>query len=379
MQIARGVGMVATVEMQSSRVEHAIRELLAARFPGATVIRMRPFGADEGSADSTEKAIGYGKPICVVLRDGDVERRVVLHAAAAGPFGHERRADRAAEMLLAFDSFDDIPRHVRALDVGAITEDGHFLSLRNTGELYLLTTYAAGHLYADELRAVAERGRAMDDDVAHAEALGGYLARLHQPVEAAPTAYERAIRDLVGSGEGIFGIIDGFPEGEPTAGPDRLEAIEHACVGWRNRIKGRAHRLRRTHGDYHPFNVLFDEEGELSLLDTSRGSMGDPADDLAAMAINFPFFALQHPGSWRAGYRPLWHAFWGAYFEARQDDELMDVIAPFLTWRTLVVANPAWYPKLLHDVRDRLLTFAERVLAAPRFELDMVESMFEAP
>jgi len=33
---------------------------------------------------------------------------------------HDRRADRAAQALLAFDDFAAIPHHIAALDVGAI-------------------------------------------------------------------------------------------------------------------------------------------------------------------------------------------------------------------------------------------------------------------
>ncbi|MCA9620400.1 MAG: phosphotransferase [Myxococcales bacterium] len=363
-------------------IRRAIEQMVGARFPGARVVAAHPFGADEafgddeGDDDATAKAIGYGKPVAVrvALPDGS-ERRLVLHAAAPGAFGHERRADRAAEILLAYDSFDRIPGHVAALDVGALTGDGRFLSLADTGELYLLTSYAEGELYAEELRAVARRGQANERDVGHAALLGRYLASLHQPIDAPPSSYQRAIRDLVGDGQGIFGIVDSYPPTEPVATPARLEAYERLCLGWRWRLKPRSDRLRRTHGDFHPFNLVFDGD-ELALLDTSRGSMGEPADDLAALAVNYPFFAIQHPGSWSAGLRPLYEAFFEAYFAARHDDELLDVIAPFWAWRTLVVASPVWYPDLAADHRDRLLALAEAVLAAPRFDLAMVERIF---
>lgn len=361
---------------KASPLLRAIHDVVAAWSPGATVTAVRRFAADEGSDDTTEKAFGYGEPLLVTVEEpGGRVRRLVLHSAEPGEFGHDRRADRAAAMLLAFDTFGAIPRHVQALDVGAVGEDGRFVSLRHTGELYLLTTFADGHLYADELREVALRGTSLARDRDHVDTLARYLAELHVPVDAPPRAYTRAIRDLVGHGEGIFGIVDGYPSNEPAVPPERLEAIERACLGWRWRLKGKVHRLRRTHGDFHPFNILFDDDSRLSLLDTSRGSMGDPADDLAALAINYPFFALQHPGSWDRGFRPLWRALWRGYFEARHDHELLDVVAPFIAWRALVVANPAWYPKVTSDARDRLLRFAEEALARPRFDPDSVEAM----
>ncbi len=50
------------------------------------------------------KAFGYGRPLLITYRLGDEEQSVVLHTAPANQFGHETRADRAASMLLAFDT-----------------------------------------------------------------------------------------------------------------------------------------------------------------------------------------------------------------------------------------------------------------------------------
>ena len=43
-------------------------------------------------------------------------------------------------------------------------------------------------------------------------------------------------------------------------------------------------------------------------------------------------------------------------------------LAPFFAWRALVLASPKWYPQLAGHDRERILAFAERALAAPRFD-----------
>src|SRR5689334_1327289 len=63
------------------------------------------------------KAYGYGHPVLVRYQIDGIERRAVLRTIAANPLGHERRADRAAALLLSYDTFNDLPRHVRALDI----------------------------------------------------------------------------------------------------------------------------------------------------------------------------------------------------------------------------------------------------------------------
>jgi aminoglycoside phosphotransferase (APT) family kinase protein len=73
-------------------------------------------------------------------------------------------------------------------------------------------------------------------------------------------------------------------------------------------------------GDFHPFNVLLDGD-RVVLLDTSRGSEGEPADDVACLAINFLFFGLEHRQAWASGLGRLWDAFFAA--TSRHDPTLV--------------------------------------------------------
>jgi len=344
-----------------------LREHLGRLFPDHRVVAIDPLGPDTSGGDTaTAKAAGYGMPVKVVLEGSDGARReLVWRVAGANEFGHDRRADRAAETLLAFDDFPRIPGHVRALDAGAVRASGELVSLRDYTELYLITSYARGTLYADDLRRIARTG-ATARDVVRVDALARYLAELHVPV-IAPPAYRRAIRDLVGSGEGIYGMVDGYPANVPGAPPERLAAIERKCAAWRWRLREHDGRLCRTHGDFHPFNVLFGDDDRVAVLDASRGTCGDPADDVTAMAINFLLFALDAPGGW-GHLGPLWHRFWTSYAHERSDPSLLQVAPPFFAWRALVVCNPRFYPSLAEAGRDTLLHLAERALAAHRLE-----------
>jgi hypothetical protein len=265
---------------------------------------------------------------------------------------------------------------VRALDVGARGRDGELVSLRRAGEFYLLSTYAPGTLYADDLRRLSQEPVLLDQDLRRTAALARYLAELHKERVDHPGGYARAIRDLVGHGEGIFGIVDGYGPNVPAAPPERLQAIERSCLAWRWRLRGRVNRLRRTHGDFHPFNIVFQAGESFQLLDASRGCQGDPADDVAALAINYLFFALDHPASFTTAFQPLWTLFFERYLAASGDRELLEVIAPFLAWRGLVVANPTFYPGLKPEDRDRLLGFVERALDAERFDPALAARVF---
>jgi hypothetical protein len=358
-----------------------LREHLARLYPGATIVAIEPLGPDPGAtADrktgdaSTTKAAGYGLPVRVELRDGDATRQLVWRVASANEFGHDRRADRAAVMIQAFEDFARIPQHVEAVDLGVI-RGGELVSTRDATEHYLITSYAPGTIYADDLRRIATERSATPRDVDRVDALARYLAALHTPIAPPGPRYRRAIRDLVGSGEGIFGIIDGYPAGVPGAPADRLAAIEARCAEWRWRLRGRDARLTRTHGDFHPFNIVFAGDAP-TLLDASRGGCGDPADDVTALAINFVLFALDAPGAWRDGLGVLWRQLWPRYLAERPDDDLLAVAPPFFAWRALVVANPVFYPRMTAAARDKLLGFAEGLLDEHALDPARAEELF---
>lgn len=357
----------------------AVRELIGRVVPDVDTVTVCRFGADDatGRGQTTEKGFGYGEPLLIRVRTAaGEEKRYVFHTAGADIFGHDRRSDRAQSMLLAAETFSAVPRHVRVLDVGAINADGSLQSLDSSEEFYLLTEYAPGAIYADDLRQVARRGAVAERDRRRCALLADYLAALHrEQVDGRPAMYRRAIRDLVGHGEGIFGIIDGYPAVMEGVTWERLRAIEEMCWEWRWKLRGCEYRLARTHGDFHPFNIVFDDD-EIALLDASRGSHGDPADDVSCLAINYVFFALGHRDAWHGGLGELWHGFWQRYLDRSGDREVLEVAPPFFAWRGLVLANPTWYPAMSADHRDALLGLVEEVLAADRLDPACVERLF---
>jgi hypothetical protein len=158
-------------------VSHTIPDELARflreRLPRYRLESVCPLAPDEGREGATGKAAGYGVPLRLHLVDEATgrPRDLVLHFASPDVFGHDRRADRAEAVLLAYDTFADIPHQARALDVGVVEAGGHLRSLRAAGEFWLLTDWAPGHVYADELRRIAATGMATSVDVGRAEAL----------------------------------------------------------------------------------------------------------------------------------------------------------------------------------------------------------------
>ncbi len=345
------------------QANHDMKAALTSYFarlePGSRIERLSHLDEPNG-ADAAEKAFGYGKPIRVELRtDAGEQRRFVFHVAQPNAFGHDRRADRAADAILAFDTFGLIPNHAAAIDFGAL-RSGELVSLGAAGEFFMITEYADGEPYAHSLAEIGSRGGLREEDLQRCDALADYLSSLHSQKIDDPDAYRRSIRDLVGHGEGIFGLVDNFPCDVAGAPKGRIDLLERDCVEWRRRLRGCAARLSRTHGDFHPFNILFRADRTPILLDASRGCQGDPADDATCLSVNYLFFGLEYGAP--SAFRVLWDRFWDRYLTNSGDHDVLSAAPPFLAWRILVLSNPVWYPNASAATREALLGLAEQSL-----------------
>src|SRR5688500_8253022 len=322
-------------------------------------VRVTPLGGGRQG----DKGYGYGIPLRLDYELDGAPLRAVLESVRPGPFGHEHMADRAQLMLWAHHAFGGLPRHVASLDVGAVRAGGELEPLGDAEELFMLAEFVDGREYADDLLRLRASGEVLQIDLQRADALCDYLVEIHRLAGPDPSLYVRRIREVVGHGECIFGVADSYPEGW-----ELLKKIERQCVDWRWKLRGKTHRLRQVHGDFHPWNIMFREGADFSVLDRSRGEWGEPADDVTCLALNYLFFSLQRSGKLAGGIEQLWQRFWERYLERTRDAEILEVAGLFFAFRALVMANPLWYPALDVALRARLFRFIHAVLDEDRFD-----------
>jgi hypothetical protein len=348
-------------ELRKAEIEGYLKSTLG---PTAHILDLKVLG----EADEDEiKSYGYGKPLFIDYELDGARKSAVLHTVKPGPFGHEHMADRAQALLWDHASFNLLPKHVRSIDVAAMRRNGSAISLGDVDEFFILTDYAEGHCHAEEFSRMRDDAELSALDIERADALCDYLVEIHSVRGGEPGLYLRRIRELVGHSECIMGLIDSYPEGDGSIDLKALQRIEHSCVDWRWRLKGRVHRLRQVHGDFHPWNILFREGTDFGVLDRSRGEWGDPADDVTCLTMNYVFFSLQRSGRLDGNFETLFRRFWDRYLTRSGDSEMLQVAAPFFVFRCLVMAHPVWYPDLEGSVRRKLFTFMNSVLDAQAF------------
>lgn len=352
------------MELDLDKLEHYLNTRSMAP---VHIEELREMGGD-GTGDDALKQFGYGRPLLVQYQAGVEIKQEVFHRIRQNEFGRERKDDRVAAVWLDFHTFNHLPHHVPAVDMIVQAKGGNLRSIQSAEELFLVTKYLPGRPYADDLARIRDEGLAKPLDEKRVELLAAYLAEIHQAQHESPALWRRRLRDLVGHGEGIMGLTDSYPADLPYAPSAKLRAIEEAANRWRWQLKSMDHRLSQVHGDFHPFNIIFDDGGEYYVLDRSRGEWGEPADDVSCLTINYLFFSLQRAGELEGPFRQLHDRFWEQYLALRPDEELVGVIQPWLAWRALVLASPIWYPTIREENRSKLLTFAGRVMAADQYD-----------
>jgi hypothetical protein len=334
-------------------------------------------GGRKPSGHTDLKAFGYGFPYVIEFALDDEVKRVVLETVRPEGFGHDYASDRAQILLWQHSAFCKLPRHVRSLDVGAFVPSSKSLtSLGECGEFFILTEFVDGRLYHIDLDRMKETGRVTDLDEQRCLALSDFLVEIHEVRHEAPLLYVRRVRELVGHGECIMGLLDSYSSRCDFVTEGDFVDFERDCVAWRWRLKHRVHRLRQVHGDFYPWNVLFREGTDFTVLDRSRGEWGEPADDVSAMTINYVFYSLQKYGRLTGIFERLFRLFWDNYLQKTRDTEMLEVIQPFYAWRGLVLASPIWYPHLEKKVRAQLFNFSRNILCRERFDPADVNSYF---
>ncbi len=360
-------------ELSKERLERYLTTLFHAPVTITALTSLR-----ESKASGAAKEYGYGHPVKVEFIVGAERRAAVLETTSPGPFGHEHMADRARMMLWDHGAYNALPRHARSLDVGVFERDGNLLSVGNAEEFFLLVEYVEGSGYIRDIARLQEGEALRDLDLSRADALCDYLVEVHSVRGPDPGLYVRKIRELLGDGECIMGVCDGYPLPHGFITAALLEEIERRCLSWRWRLKNRTGRLRRVHGDFHPFNLLFREGIDFTVLDRSRGEWGEPADDVTALTGNYLFASLQATGRLEGPFETLFRRFWDRYIERTGDAEILEIAAPFFAFRCLVMASPVWYPSLDASVRRKLFSFVLSILDAPRFAPARVNGWLDA-
>ncbi|MBN1626439.1 MAG: aminoglycoside phosphotransferase family protein [Deltaproteobacteria bacterium] len=346
-----------------TKVENYLRERFG---PSSAPVKMEPLG----------KGL-HGVAYRITFSAEGETKELIMKTLYPSRFGHDHYSDRAQVLLLANANYNDMPKHVRAIDIVGDSESG-LTSIKDAKEFYIFMEYARGEPYFSDLDKILKRGSLIPLDRKRTLMLASFIAQIHAykyKGEDSGILYRRRIRDLVGHGECIMGIADTFNISEFGSSGD-LEDYVAKCIPWWWALHDKSERLSNVHGDFHPGNIRL-EKDDFTLMDRSRGTWGEPADDVSCLSINYLYYALKDCGRFEGPFAELFNLFWEDYIRNTGDDEMFEVVQPFFAFRALVISNPEFYPDESNLTRRKLFNFGYSVLGERRFNIGDIPDYLE--
>ncbi|MFZ3122983.1 MAG: hypothetical protein WA104_06490 [Thermodesulfovibrionales bacterium] len=358
--------------------EKALKTYLKKKFRGVTRIKIKKLGSGV-----------HGAGFLVEIKKKKGTESYVVKTLMPEGFGHEYPSDRAGIFLLDLDEFNNLSKHVKAVDVLSELKNGSIKSIGGGKEYYLLMEKGEGRHYFNDLNEFAHKERLETSDIEKIRAMASYLAEIHSTKKESKTLYWRKLRDTVGHGECLMGVFDTYPDGSLSY--NEMSGIIKKSVDWIYKLKPKHKRLSQIHGDFHPGNIWFKEVRshppipplsrggrggvDFILLDRSRGPWGEPADDVTALAINYIFFSIKNYNDIAGPYLEGLKLFFNEYVRLSGDDEIYEMLAPFFAFRGAVVANPVFYPEVTPKQRKMIFRFVHGVLDSERFNPEKVRDL----
>jgi len=294
-------------------------------------------------------------------------------------WGHDYMSDRASVLLLQHMLYNAAPKNtcIPSIDVVAVLKNGSLVSIGDAVEFIQLVeplTEEHGRPYVEHLLELSRRGSLTRKDEDMCIKCVEYLSTLHSEKTSDRNLYVRHIRDLIGHGEMLMGVIDTYQDNIDFISDEEICRIEVEAVKWRSRLKKKTHRLSRIHGDFHPFgNIRFKPDGSIVAVDLSREMYGEPADDVTALTINYLFISVWQHGSLEDSFRRLFKLFYEEYISRTGDEEILRVVQPFYAFRGMVVVHPIYYPEIRKEQRRMLVNFVLNVLEEDEFNPEDID------
>jgi len=331
---------------------------------------------------------GIGYAINII--ENGKEKRYVLKTLREEAFGHEYAADRANVIIRALMDHNLLPNHVKVLDAGSIQTDGKLLSLGKPEEFFIIMEEAKGIIYWNDFDEIRDRGNLTEKDVQRIKILAKYLASMHNIGYGGNNSnnlYKKVVRDFVGHGELIMGLLDTFPDNlKFISRKEMIDIVKKSVELW-DKIKGKNHRLVVVHSDFYPGNILFDGD-KLVITDRSRFRYGEAANDIASFSINIINYSVLTYGDFRDPFKKLWEILFEEYPRCMNDKEMFKVAPLFFVFAALVCIHPVFYSaqwmkrhgfseesiERIDENKKKMVNFAKSVAMEDEFDINKISS-----
>jgi len=306
------------------------------------------------------------------------DKKVAIRVLKDVDFSHDYPSDRGAYLSLQHRSSKMLPNHNKSIGVIAVSPDSNDLvETAEHDEYFQVLEWAKGKEYLDDILEISKRDNLIKTDIKRAKTLSDYLVMIHKigfkgDQEHARSLYKRHTRDFVGSSF-LMDVLDTYPDKVGFASKNEIYNFVNQIYIHRENTKHMFTRLRKIHGDFHPGNVRFDGE-EFEILDSARVIWGEPADDVACMAINYVWNSIKQRGSFGGGYAELFSVFYDNYIQKTGDKQICKLIPMFFAVRSVVLNHPLFFEEK-DENRKKLFNLSLKLLNKGNFSGQLLTSL----
>lgn len=328
----------------------------------------------------------HGTGYKVKFKLKEKEETIVIRTKRPEGFSHDYAADRAASFLIQHNLASKLPKHNKSFDVVGVSKK-ELVSIGDCNEFFHVVEFAEGKPYMGELIGIKKKNLITDLELEKVELLSEYLAEVHKTkfidkikskhkIAFAKSIYRRHLRDCIGHGEMLLGVLDTYPKKLSWMTKKELVRIINMANELREYSKDNYQRLSLIHGDFHPGNILF--KGKyFKVLDASRELWGEPADDLTALGINYIWFSIMQNGDFSGNFKDLFEAFWDSYIKKTRDPKINKIAPLFFAFRGVVVSHPLFYKNQSNNCRRKIFNFVVNLLEERKFDIRKINSYLE--
>jgi len=303
-----------------------------------------------------------------------VTKRLVLKSIFANNLNLDHYSDRAQNFFLAHDSYNSMKNHIKSKDVISVNSQGELKSVGDSKEFFILMEEAKGQDFFKDLEKIGEQGFVDEITKKKILILSDFLVKLHSKKVGSISMYRRKTRETLAGGGSVAMILDSWPEEVYSVFKSEWKEIIKRCVDVWDSSRNLTNRNCEIHGDFHPGNLWFNEDLNLTVLDRARGISGEPADDISAFVLNPIFYSVKKYGKFEGEYKEVFDLFWNNYFSKTLDKEMRKVLGLYFAFRTSVVCHPVFYSddffggkEKAEITRSKMIHFSLNVLRDKEF------------
>lgn len=229
------------------------------------------------------------------------------------------------------------------LSLGYVSGNNLFKTLDDFKSIFSIQEFVDGKCYADIISGKSKNNKPDKEDIYHANCIVNYF----QNRKKVEDKYKKIFyfHDTLFLIKKTLIIIDNLYRNDQISGDEKFE-IENKIIEWHQEMQKKNRPVVISHNDFHPWNILFTKDNDLKIIDRDFPGYSEPARDLGTLLPNFLYFAFKNNGAFTGMCKEVSDYILTSYIEKSKDNEILEVIQPYLAMTCFILSNNQWYPDL---------------------------------